>query len=172
MDIKTKTLSFEISNEAYAIIEKTAQIKEQSVQEYIERNFSWAELIKHNQKEIDKHLKFTLEKHQRIKNTKIYNSHPLQEYILEYFLGTKNVKKTIDWRTCPVLEDAEKHREYDPDSFCNHVGEYWYQIRKFKKGSLGMFREIDTTKTYYFKSLKALKRNINKVFGYNHYKVK
>jgi len=103
----------------------------------------------------------------KIKEGGIYKTHPLQEYILEEYKNNKQL--SIVWRTCPVQqtsigEDAK------------HIGEFWYVLRWTDQDPITGFTVIKKSKIFYFKTLKDLKRAINKEFkdhGYGiHYKVR
>lgn len=167
-------ITIHLSTPAYWAFKQTAEIHGRTVEEEAKRKFSWYEENKDNEEKINNHLQHEKNRMIEKQSRAVRKNHPLQEYILEYFPETKKPKKTIAWRTCPIQPDANIHGHPTIDGYGNHVGEYWYAIRHFKKNSVleGFCREINTSKTYYFKSLKTLKRNINKVFGYDHYKVK
>ena len=99
----------------------------------------------------------------------IYKAHPLQEYLLEEYPNGKEV--TILWRTCPIQkEESVLDKEQQ-----KHIGEYWYRIKYLEPTDFG-FQEVKRQKTFYFKSLKELKKAINKEFTkrgfYPVYKVK
>lgn len=53
-----------------------------------------------------------------------------------------------------------------------HAGEYWVAVVTYKKRSLGPFREGKSEKVFYRRKLKTLKRKVNQIMGYDHYKVK
>lgn len=159
--IKTITLSF--SDKAYAFLEQEAAIKETTVQDLINNRFSYYEQHKDDQEFIDKHLSAAHRSHINKKSRAVRKTHPFQEYILEYHPNSKQIKKTACWRTCPIQPDTVSHKD--------HIGDYWVEIRTYEKHSFLGIHQIKTTKPYYRKSLKSLKRKINDIMGYQHYKV-
>jgi hypothetical protein len=160
-----KTLSFTLSDGAYAFLEKIAEAKEKTVDEYVLSRFQTYERHKDNQKMQEEQIKNAERSTIDRKAREVYNKHTLQSYILEYFPNSKEIKKTIDWRTCPIQPDTRREKE--------HIGEYWYSINKYKKDSdISFIRTIDASQMHYFKTLKSLKKAINRVFGHDHYKIK
>lgn len=165
-------ITIHLSTPAYWVFKQTAEIHGRTVEEEAKRKFFWYEENKDNDEKINNHLQHEKNRMIEKQSQSVRKNHPLQEYILEYFPNSKKIKKTIAWRTCPIQPDAKI--DPSPDDHSEHIGEYWYSIKTFKKHSVleGFCREINISNTYYFKSLKTLKRNINKVMGYDHYKVK
>ena len=160
-----KTISFTLSDEAYNFLKKVVEAKEKTVDEYVSSRFQSYERYKNNRKIQDEQIKNAKRSTIERKVREVYEKYPLQSYILEYFPNSKNVRKAINWRTCPMQPDTRMEKE--------HIGEYWYSINKYQKNpGIAMFRVIDTSKMHYFKTLKSLKKAINRVFGYDHYKVK
>lgn len=159
-----KTISFELSDEAYNYLQRLAEAKEKSADEYILEHFKHFEIYKEDQAEQEKHIDTAKSTLVERKARAIYNKHPLQSYILEYFSDGKTVKKVVQWRTCPIQPSSRRDKE--------HVGEYFVSINTYKKRDLGPFRQIQTAKTFHRKKLKSLKRKINTIMGYEHYKVK
>lgn len=96
---------------------------------------------------------------------RIWDLHPLQGYILHNYKNGQ--QKIIEWRTCKVHE-AEK---FSPSTtHKEHIGEYYYSIRVVDDNE-GLFRVVKSQAYHYRKTLKSLKRAINKEMGYDHYKV-
>ena len=95
----------------------------------------------------------------------------IQQYILEEYKNGNQKRLLYDLK--PLQEDkglplkCKAREEQKP-----HIGKYWYSIQHLKKVKEFWRYEVISVKYCSFTTLKALKRNINKVFGYNHFKVK
>ena len=164
-------VEIEISAEAYEIIKKTAEIKELTTKEFLEKQFEFYEKCAIDPEKTEGHYKVTTNHHLNKKAREVYNKHHLQEF---YLNKSKNGKKykTICWRTCPV-QPATKYDDILGE-MSEHVGEYWYEIRHYddSKSIAPGFCHVEERKTHYRKTLKALKKAINKEIGYDHYKMK
>jgi len=159
-----KSITVTLSDKAYDFLEQEATAKEQTLQDIINKKFSFYEENKDNQEKIDHHLNTIRQSVISHKADEVYKKHPLQEYILEYYPNSKQPKKTVCWRTCPIQPDTITYKD--------HIGEYWVEVRQYEKHSILGLRHIKSSKTYHRKTLKSLKRKVNDIMGYNHYKVK
>lgn len=158
------TISFNLSDKAYNYLQRLAEAKEKSADEFILDKFKHYEIYKNDSAEQAKHIDIAKSVLVEKKARAVYDTHPLLAYVLEYFPGTKTARKVVQWRTCPVQPGTRTMRE--------HLGEYFVSVITYKKRSIGPFREVSTSKMYYRKSLKSLKRKVNALMGYAHYKVK
>ena len=95
----------------------------------------------------------------------------IQQYILEEYKNGNQKRLLYDLKPLEIDEGlplkCEARRNKEP-----HIGRYWYSIQHLKKVKEFWGFEVISIKYYSFKTLSALKRNINKVFGYSHFKDK
>ena len=161
-----KTITLRFSDGAYDFLEQEAKVKNMSVQELVESFFIFYEHNYTNPDTVEKHIKNAKKVYIDKISNEAYKKHPLQHYILEYYnKSRKEIKKSVSWRTCPVQENSIAHKD--------HIGEYAVTITTYKNTLYGGFiREIKSQHHYYVKTLKALKRKVNTIMGYDHYKVK
>jgi len=162
-------IEIEISDEAYEILKKTAEIREIPIADLINGRFDGYEEYARDHAKRDAHYTLITNAVIKQKAREVYHKHPLQEFYID---PPKNNKyKTIAWRTCPVQPDARLSP--DPESSL-HIGEYWYELRWYddSKAIMPGFTHIKKRQTFYRKTLKALKKAINKEMGIQHYSVK
>ncbi len=158
-----KTITIEMSERAYIEYKKIADLENITPSEKLAKSVNWYEKNKFKPQMLEYNYKCEIKRIDDKKARKVHKTHPLQSYILDFYPNTKSPKRTISWRTCPIQPSTKMEKD--------HVGEYWYSIDNYAKENIAMFRHIKSSKMYYFKTLKALKRNINKRLGYDHYKV-
>jgi len=164
-------LTISISDQAHEILLKTCELKKQTVEEYLhEKSISYFEKLKDDPDKIQSHFNHIQKKQSEKEMKDTYAKHRAQEYYIKE--PNKGKFVTIRWRTCPIPE-GEK---YSPvtSQHKDHIGEYSCEILHYNnnKSSLPGFNHIEKHDYHYRKTLKALKRLINKKLGYNHYKVK
>ena len=94
-----------------------------------------------------------------------YKNYPLQEYLLEELGNGKELH--ILWRTLPVQKKEEVYTTSDRE-MQEHSGEYWFKLKWFEPFG-GMFTKTYKEKTFYFKTLRDLKRAINAHFENHNY---
>jgi len=160
-------IEIEISDKAYEVLKKTAEIKRILVTDITQEKFKfYEECARDPEKEAAHYKKITIDTIKK-ECREIYHKHRLQEF---YINEPKNGKsKTIAWRTCPVQPDVAFGPEQDR---AQHIGEYWYELRWYddSQAIAPGFSHISKRQVHFRKTLKALKKAINKELGYDHYR--
>lgn len=94
----------------------------------------------------------------------------VQQYILEEYKNGNQKILIYDLKRLerddglPLKSNARIKQE-------PHIGKYWLCVQKLKKVNAFWNFEVMDSKYYSFNKLKSLKKLINKLFGYNHYKI-
>lgn len=159
----SKKIVIELSDKAYNRLKEIADINEISVEE---ESFGYNEKWLNNatneqfQKKLKSVKKYTMKK----KEEKWFSKYPMQSYILQKYKN--GVEKILEWRTGRIPEYSIHPYFYDKR------GMFYCKIHKEKPSGIFTTQIKDSEKYYTFKTLKALKRKVNSLFGYEHYKVK
>ena len=159
-------ITIEISDKALEIMQKIAEIRKQSLQDYCKGYFKFYEhcaqatpekLAEYFAKEV---------KNQKIKEAKeYYAQYKWHRYILKRFDNGKVIE--IGWFACPIVINPDC---YEPE-IKEHIGEYYLEIENGQRKSLGGFNMTNVLSRDYefYPTLKRLKKGVNRWFNkYEH----
>lgn len=144
-------IKINISDQANEVLKKCAEASEISYEDYLFRQIRWAERLAKNPEKLEEKIKYIKEAVVKDKADVVYAKYAYKRYELKAGIG-------IGWRGCPI-QDYPTMRAIDRE----HIGDFHYGISRTKELS-GMFRQVEKTEGYYFKSLKCLKKAINGEF--------
>jgi len=159
----TPDIIITVSDKAYKRLKEIAETKEVSIEEEsFKYTMKW--LNNASNEQFQEKLKSVKQYAIKKKEEKWFSKYPLQSYILQKYKN--GVEKILQWRTGRIPEFSIHPYYYDK------WGLFYCKIHLQKPS--GIFTSImkDSEKYYTFKTLKALKRKVNSLFGYEHYKVK
>ncbi len=159
----TPDINITVSDKAYNRLKEIAELKEISIEEEsFKYTMKW--LNNASNEQFQKKLESVKRYANKKKEEKWFNKYPLQSYILQKYKN--GVEKLLEWRTGRIPEYSIHPYYYDKK------GLFSCKIYKIKPS--GFFNTVinDSEIIYTFKTLKELKRKVNSLFGYKHYKVK
>jgi hypothetical protein len=148
-------IEIELNDKAYKRLQTIAEVSEQTVNEYIKNRIDIDKLNTWTEEQFNNALESWKNTVEKRKEREILSKHKFHEYILKKHKNGDTI--TIAWRTCKIADTEDNRRFYGEG-----VGRFWYDKRWVRSGKL--FSEIKKSKRHTFKTLKSLKKAINREF--------
>lgn len=159
------TITIELTEKAVEIMQKTAEIRKMSLQQFATDYFKMYEHYAQTPEEKLQGYYAEQIKRQKIKEaTEYYAKYRWHRYILKRFDDGKVIE--IGWRSCPIIEHPEEYNLKKKEN----IGKYYLQMQEVNRKS--WISMVTKTEYEFYPTLKRLKKAINRWFekyGYGVY---